>query len=313
MFRKLKYIVIFFFLIFTIFNFYNSYFVVRAKASDFFYVGGKGIGNYTFIQNAINNSNEGDIIKVYNGNYTENIVINKSICLLGEDKNNVTIYGENGLYSVLIKSPNITISGFTIKKSNVGLLISGSDYNSCNITNNIFTKNYEAIRIINSSENNISKNIIKQNLHLGIVLYDSNFNFIYNNTFIENNKVVYLGRWSNCNIIFHNNLTYYNYGIHIDYSFNNQITRNLIKNGDFGIQLTSSKNNNITNNYIGNNNQIGIFTSSSDENMIYPNIFINNNQDVSKKTRPPDIKTPGFEFILVFIAIFFITLVKKNR
>ena len=311
--RNLNIIAIFIILILCTIIFCYSSTNVKAKTGDFIYVGGTGLGKYSSIQDAIDNSNHSDTIIVFAGNYSENLIINKSINLLGLDKNNVTIYGNNGLYSLLIKSPNITISGFTITKSNVGILLSGLDYNFCNIKNNIISNNNEAIRLINSSNNNISENIIKQNLNFGIVLYESKFNIIYNNTFIENNKAINLRRWSNYNEISKNNLTSYNYGFNLDFSFFNNITENLITNGDYGIYLTSSKNNNVSFNYIGNNREIGIYTSSSDENFIGSNIFLNNNQDFSKKTKPPNIQTPGFELLLVLLSIIFITFVKKYK
>ena len=47
------------------------------------YVGGDGPGNYSAIQNAINDANIGDTIFVYSGVYFENIVVDISITLIG--------------------------------------------------------------------------------------------------------------------------------------------------------------------------------------------------------------------------------------
>jgi len=41
------------------------------------YVGGSGPGNYSKIQDAIDNASEGDTIFVYNGTYNEQINVNK--------------------------------------------------------------------------------------------------------------------------------------------------------------------------------------------------------------------------------------------
>jgi hypothetical protein len=55
----------------------------------------KNIGNNTWkkIQDALDNSTNGDFIYVKNGVYSENITINKSITLVGEDKINTIIKG----------------------------------------------------------------------------------------------------------------------------------------------------------------------------------------------------------------------------
>ena len=311
--KKINYLILFFTLF--VLSLILNYNIETVKASDgnVVYVGGTDSSNYTFIQDAINDSNEGDYIFVYSGNYSENIIINRSVSLIGIDKKNVTIYGNDGLYSVLIKSSNVTISNFTIEKGNVGILISGSNFKFCNITNNVITSNYEGIRMTNTSDNYISNNLFFNIINTGVVLYESSNNIIFNNTFIELNKAIFLGRWSNNNLLSENNITVYNHGIYLDYSFKNQVLNNLINNGDFGVYLSSSKNNTISNNSIGYNNQIGIYTINSDENFITENIFIENNKDIGKKASPPDIKTPGFEILLALLAILFITFVKKYK
>jgi pectin methylesterase-like acyl-CoA thioesterase len=64
---------------------------------DILYVGGSGEGNYTKIQDAIDNASDGDTVFVYDDSspYIEHIVVNKSIALIGEDKNSTTIDGSN--------------------------------------------------------------------------------------------------------------------------------------------------------------------------------------------------------------------------
>src|SRR4030043_809021 len=52
------------------------------------YVGGSGPNNYTKIQDAINDAIDGDTISVYDDSspYYENIIIEKSITLIGENR-----------------------------------------------------------------------------------------------------------------------------------------------------------------------------------------------------------------------------------
>ena len=52
------------------------------------YVGGNGTGNYSKIQDAIDNATDGDTVFVYDDSspYYENLVINTSIELIGENE-----------------------------------------------------------------------------------------------------------------------------------------------------------------------------------------------------------------------------------
>ena len=47
------------------------------------YVGGTGEGNYTKIQDAIDDASDMDTVFVYNGTYYENVFIDKTINLIG--------------------------------------------------------------------------------------------------------------------------------------------------------------------------------------------------------------------------------------
>jgi len=82
---------------------------------DILYVGGVGSGNYSNIQDAINASFNGDTVFVYNGIYYENIVVNKTIDLLGENTEETIIDG-GGIGDVVeLTANNTNISGFTIR------------------------------------------------------------------------------------------------------------------------------------------------------------------------------------------------------
>lgn len=63
--------------------------------SRILYVGGDGPGNYSKIQDAIDNASNGDTVFVYNGIYYENLVVDKSINLQGENKEYTIIDGDN--------------------------------------------------------------------------------------------------------------------------------------------------------------------------------------------------------------------------
>ena len=82
--------------------------------SDMLYVGGTWYNNFTRIQDAIDNASTGDTVYVYNGTYHENLIINKPIYLMGENKNTTVIDGGGKGDTISVNSENVTLHGFTI-------------------------------------------------------------------------------------------------------------------------------------------------------------------------------------------------------
>ena len=105
------------------------------------YVGGNGSGNYSKIQDAINDAVDGDVVFVFDDSspYYENVVVNKSIKIIGEDMNTTIIDGRGRNEVVVITSDYVHIEGFTIQNGYNGIYL---DFCS-NITihRNIITNN----------------------------------------------------------------------------------------------------------------------------------------------------------------------------
>lgn len=78
---------------------------------NWLYVGGGGPGNYSKIQDAINDSSDGDTVFVFDdiSPYNERIFVRKQIRLLGEIRNTTII--QRG---ILVTADYVTISDFTI-------------------------------------------------------------------------------------------------------------------------------------------------------------------------------------------------------
>jgi parallel beta-helix repeat protein len=136
------------------------------------YVGGSGPGNYSKIQDAINNASDGDTIFVYHNStsYGDAHII-KSLIVRGEDKETTL------LHFVYLESENITISDFTI----YAIYGSHSPPDNISIINNIFPKNGidysdgKNIRIINNTFT-----------YSGIYIFFSENNTVTGNTIIAN-------------------------------------------------------------------------------------------------------------------------------
>ena len=72
---------------------------------------------YRYINQAIENSSTDFNIFVNNGEYCENIIIDKKLKIIGEDKNTTIINGNYEDDVIKILSENVSIQGFTIKNS----------------------------------------------------------------------------------------------------------------------------------------------------------------------------------------------------
>jgi len=90
-----------------------------------------GLG-YAAIQEAIdaNETLDGHTILVDAGIYYENLVINKSLSLVGEDRDSTVINGNKTGNVVYITADNLTISGFTIQNGGQGIWLHHSSGNT---------------------------------------------------------------------------------------------------------------------------------------------------------------------------------------
>jgi nitrous oxidase accessory protein len=170
------------------------------------YVGGSGPDNYTRIQDAIDNASSGDTVFVFNGTYFENVIINKSINLFGEDKNNTIIDGKRIDDTLWIMASFIYVSSFTILNSstedwNVGILVIEKEWwqpddppflTNINISNCVIKNNRGGIRLYSNHDVNVSNCIIQNNPSTSIYVVSSN-HITINNCIIIGNGEIYEG------------------------------------------------------------------------------------------------------------------------
>jgi len=147
------------------------------------YVGGGGPGNYTKIQYAIENASNGDSIYVFAGTYYENIEVDKTLNVTGENIDTTIIDGGGIGNVVRIIGDDCIITGFTIKNGQVGIRLDnceGVKVDRCNFTDN----NYGLDINYYCYNNNISNCNIKDSNSRGISIGSSNTenNEFYNNT-----------------------------------------------------------------------------------------------------------------------------------
>jgi parallel beta-helix repeat protein len=163
---------------------------------------------YETIQKAINAASPGDVIEVTHGTYYENLIVNTSVSIIGEDRANTVIDGGGKGNVVNIIRSNVTVSGFTIQngKQENNLPVSGISIrgNSVVVNNTLLRNNYYGLQLTNSSNCKIFNNIIMNSSTAGIYIHaGSSDNVFFQNT-IENNVI---GLYTYCpsNTFYHNN------------------------------------------------------------------------------------------------------------
>ena len=226
------------------------------------YVGGGGPGNYTKIQDAINDSQDGDTVYVYAASspYHEHLELSKSVALRGENKATTEINGstlDSSLDTVNITQDHATVSGFRITLNRgyyyqAALKITGSyaTISDCIIERNGWIGIYlKGARQCQLRDSELSDNLV------AIYLVGSPGNTIENCTCQGNSDGITLFSSSDDNQIIH--CTCKNNGfdnIHVQQSSNTHIIGCVCENGYDGIGLayapdTLMHNNTMTNNY----------------------------------------------------------------
>jgi len=238
------------------------------------YVGGSGPNNYTKIQDAVDNTSNGDTVFVYDDSspYYEHVVINNSITLLGENRDTTIIDGNNDGFVIDIKADKVTISGFTIQNATIGI---HSFTNRNHIIDNKILDQYHngiTLRVdynnyskLGAYSNRIDNNYIANNRLRGISINDydaydpltGGFNIIKGNILTEN------GRGIEITVSCHHNIIYGNIivsnkeeGIALDINFMgimNKVIKNHIEQNGIGIRVYGPSSNIIRNNNIMNN------------------------------------------------------------
>ncbi len=232
-------------------------------------------GDYPTIQEGINEAQNGDTILVAVGTYYENIIINKSLVLQGEDKDNTIIDGSGHGDVVLIEADRVYIGLFNIRNSGTdwndsGVEISHAD--SCNIEQCSLHDNYNGLHLYGSSYNVISRCHISLNSH-GILFNDppypgpfvDNMDNIIQNNILHSNTI--------CGILFeHTGAIYHR---------SNVIQGNSILYNVTGISIIMSQENDISNNDIIGNTGYGMnlqmCMGGGELNRIYQNNYYLNN------------------------------------
>ena len=259
------------------------------------YVGGSGPGNYSNIQDAIDDAFDGDTIKVYDGTYYETVTVNKRISLIGNGSMSTIIDGgyADHQHVIYITASKVKISGFGVRNSYMGHEFGGIGIQSSNniiFDNHCWNNLYGAILF--SGQNTLYNNSFSNNKRDGIFVKSSG-NIIDNNNCSHSSEDDGIWLYICTDNIISNNTCSNNYmnGISLYQSYNNQILNNRCNKSSIydGIFIYESSNNEFRNNKLSSNNGEGIGISHvSDNNTIILNNISSNNDGIELKDNSKD-------------------------
>ena len=180
------------------------------------------------IQTAIDRANPRDRIYVASGNYTEHLVINKTLSLIGENRDTTIIDGFDADTVISIVADDVTIEGLTIAKSvlrayDIGIRVGGKGisinrtkvvststgvifYSSANsvVSDSVIINNSNGLMLYYSSNCLFLNNVFSGNAQ-AIILYFSSVNTFAGNSLSGDSVGVFLPQSSSRNYFYHNN------------------------------------------------------------------------------------------------------------
>ncbi|NVM37328.1 MAG: right-handed parallel beta-helix repeat-containing protein [Candidatus Lokiarchaeota archaeon] len=232
---------------------------------------------------------EGNINPMLSNTITEdNLVNNKALyCFLNKTGLNTVNFTSRGIPGqiILIGCNNSRISHFNISKSSYGI--------ATNFCNNISISNCRINKSSNGIATSFCNNISISNCKLsqfnvyGLYLFYSNNSIISNND-INNGSDIGIYLRSNFNNTFvENNVSYFQKGFYIEYSYEIKLIRNIVNNNNkggehqkLGIDLKESYYNKLLNNTLLNNTNNGIVLDTCHNNLISGNVISNSSNGI---------------------------------
>lgn len=182
----------------------------------------QGNGDFTTIQNAIDDTDPGDTIQIGNGTYFENLYVNTSLSLIGYSNETCIIDGGGGEFVVKMNAHHVVLSNLTICNT-------GNYYRGAGVVGNYC--DYTVIEQVNFTNNG----------KLGVDFTKSDHVTIRNSTFHGNDNAGYFedGRYL---VLVNNSIVYNNgYGVRIYRHENTVIQNNDVSFNDWiGLEVAES-------------------------------------------------------------------------
>ena len=219
---------------------------------------------YWSIQEAVNDANASDTLRVSSGIYYECVQIEKPLTLIGEQKETTIIDGLGYDSAVDVSATTeVLLRGFTVKNSLIGIWVRNSDYMT------------------------ISDTIVIDCTSIGISEKQCNHTTISDTIVIDCTSIGISEEQCNHTTISDSIITNAGVGIQLAArTSNTTIFKNSISNNGQGISMLGCSWNHIYENNVAGNTYYGIrihklSSSPASNNILYQNVFVDNGQQAS--------------------------------
>ena len=210
-------------------------FTMAINETKTLYVDDDGTAEFTSIQDAIEASSQGDTIFVYSGTYHENLQIDKTLTLTGEEKSSTIISGLGYGNVVNITADSVVMQGFFVTDGirwGSGIFVHDTvDVSIINCT--IAFNNGIGVELDLTKHAQVLNCVIAGNEQFGIVVYtsdgshiNSDNNIISNCDISTNTEGIFLDDIIRCTVTNNKISSNDEYGVHIVFVQDCQITKN---------------------------------------------------------------------------------------
>jgi len=224
-------------------------------------------GDFTSIQDAVDNAAPGDVIRV-RGAFKDQGVINVSVENITLDGTRAHLEGRDDIFArIQVSADDVRIIGFTLKKMRIW--VGGGD--RVEVTDNHISHTGSALAVFGGSRDCIVKNNQAHNNGHGLFLANTEDNLVEKNTFRSNRRegIILTGGAHN-NTLIDNNVNHNVGGLRVFFSNGNVITDCTVNSSDrSGILLFESTGNVLTDCTANGNGLRGILLLDSDDNEIH--------------------------------------------
>ena len=235
------------------------------------------------LQEAVDQAQAGDVLRLAKGTYEGNITITKPLTLESAQGRSALIKGDRKKRTITVSAPDVTIrrltvtgSGMSLPNMDAGIFLDKAAARA-HVAENDILDNSVGVYLWGAPEAVVEHNLIIGNKDLrenergnGVTVWNApNSKVVYND--ISHGRDGIFSNASNLNTFSHNHFHDLRYGVHYMYTNDSQIEDNIVADSKIGYAIMFSTNIRLTGNISLNNTDQGIMLNYANDSVISGN------------------------------------------